>query len=172
MLDHATSAMPHSRLLLLISAALLAGCNPGGHVYGTGEEPSCTVRSVNDGDSVTVACNGERRQVRLYCIDAPEMAQRPWGDESRSALRKLLQRNDRVQLTIHDVDSYGRQVAEIFHDGSNVNLSMVSSGHAAVYRRYCKLPEFYAAEMTARQARLGIWSKQGLHQAPWQWRHR
>lgn len=164
--------MIHSRLILLISTLLLAGCNTGSHAYSHGEQPSCTIRNVSDGDSVTVACNGERRQVRLYCIDAPEMGQRPWGEESRSALRKLLRRNDRIQLTIHDIDSYGRQVAEILHEGENINLRMVSSGHAAVYRRYCKLPAFYEAEAIARERGLGIWQKAGLHQTPWRWRHR
>ena len=164
--------MRHSRLLLLISSLLLAGCNPGGHVNATGENPSCSIRSVPDGDSVTVACNGERHKVRLYCIDAPEMGQRPWGPESRAALRKLLRRNDRIQLVIHDIDSYGRQVAGIFHRGENVNLRMVTGGHAAVYRRYCKLPEFYTAEAAAREAHRGIWEKKGLHQTPWRWRHR
>jgi endonuclease YncB( thermonuclease family) len=164
--------MPHAPLLLLISAALLAGCNPDSHPYTSGELPSCTVRSVLDGDSVTVLCGGERRQVRLYCIDAPEKEQRPWGDESRSALRRHLRRDDRVQLRIHDIDSYGRQVAEILHNGENINHRMVRSGYAAVYPRYCKLPAFYEAEADARERELGIWQKEGLQQSPWIWRHR
>ena len=164
--------MRQSRLLFFFSCLLLAGCNPGGHVNTTGDNPSCSVRSVPDGDSVTVACNGQRHKVRLYCIDAPEMGQRPWGQESRAALRQLLRRNESVQLVIHDIDSYGRQVAEIFHRGENVNLEMARSGHAAVYRRYCRLPAFYEAEASAREGELGIWQKEGLHQAPWRWRHR
>ncbi|MDX1344546.1 MAG: thermonuclease family protein [Sedimenticolaceae bacterium] len=165
--------MPRIRHLLLISALLLAGCNTGSsHPHTSGELPSCTVRSVLDGDSVTLVCDGERRQVRLYCIDAPEKEQRPWGDESRSALRSLLRRNDRVRVRIHDIDSYGRQVAEILHNGENINLRMVMDGHAAVYRRYCKLPAFHEAEAVARERGLGIWQKKGLHQTPWRWRHR
>jgi len=165
--------MPRIRLLLLI-ALLLAGCNPGSysHPHASGELPACSVRSVLDGDSVAVVCNGERRQVRLYCIDAPEKEQRPWGDESRTALRNRLRRHDRVQLRIHDVDSYGRQVAEILHNGENINLRMVRDGYAAVYPRYCKLPVFYEAEAEAKEGELGIWRKEGLHQTPWRWRHR
>ncbi len=165
--------MPRRRLLLLTSALLLGGCSPGkSHPNSNGELPSCTVRNVLDGDSVTLVCNGERRQVRLYCIDAPEKEQRPWGDESRSALRRQLRRDDRVQLRIHDIDSYGRQVAEILHKGENINLRMVRDGYAAVYRRYCKLPAFYEAEGGARERKLGIWQKEGQHQTPWRWRHR
>ncbi len=160
------------RFLFLTSALLLAGCNPGSLAHTSGESSSCTVRSVLDGDSVTLVCDGERRQVRLYCIDAPEKEQRPWGDESRSALRSRLRRNDRVQLRIHDIDSYGRQVAEILHNGENINLLMVRDGYAAVYPRYCKLPAFYEAEAIARERGLGIWQKAGLHQTPWRWRHR
>jgi endonuclease YncB( thermonuclease family) len=164
--------MPLIRLLILTNAVLLAGCNPGNHPHTSLELPSCTVRSVLDGDSVTVVCDGERRQVRLYCIDAPEKEQGLWGDESRSALRSRLRRNDRVQLRIHDTDSYGRQVAEILHNGENINLRMVEGGYAAVYPRYCKLQAFYEAEADARERKLGIWQKEGLHQTPWRWRHR
>ncbi|MEJ2317181.1 MAG: thermonuclease family protein, partial [Gammaproteobacteria bacterium] len=149
--------MPHARPLLLITAVLLAGCNPDSHPHSSGELISCTVRSVLDGDSVSVLCSDERRQVRLYCIDAPEKEQRPWGDESRSALRRHLHRHDRVHLRIHDIDSYGRQVAEILHHGENINLRMVRDGYAAVYPRYCKLPAFYEAEADAREQELGIW---------------
>lgn len=164
--------MPHARPLLLITAVLLAGCNPDSHPHSSGELISCTVRSVLDGDSVSVLCSDERRQVRLYCIDAPEKEQRPWGDESRSALRRHLHRHDRVHLRIHDIDSYGRQVAEILHHGENINLRMVRDGYAAVYPRYCKLPAFYEAEADAREQELGIWQKEGLQQSPWVWRHR
>ena len=166
------SRMYHSLRILLLCSTILTGCNydaPGRAAAGTA---TCTVRSVLDGDSIVAMCDGRRRQIRLYCIDAPEKEQRPWGEESRRALQKILKRKDRISLAIHDVDSYGRQVAEVFHDGRNINLLMVQAGKAAVYRRYCALPAFYAAEASAKQARRGIWERNGLHQAPWRWRHR
>ncbi|MEJ2308593.1 MAG: thermonuclease family protein [Gammaproteobacteria bacterium] len=159
--------------IVLLLSLILAGCNTGGPEPASDDgPPSCRVRTVIDGDSILAECNGQRRQVRLYCIDAPEIKQRPWGEESRRALARLLRRNDRITLLIHDVDRYGRQVAEVIHDGMNANLEMVRSGNAAVYRHFCRLDAFYAAEKSARQARRGVWEKEGLHQAPWRWRHR
>jgi hypothetical protein len=40
---------------------------------------ACTVASIHDGDTLRAVCDGERLQVRLYCIDAPEMSQAPRG---------------------------------------------------------------------------------------------
>jgi endonuclease YncB( thermonuclease family) len=37
----------------------------------------CRVNSIHDGDTLRVTCNGQREQLRLYCIDAPELDQRP-----------------------------------------------------------------------------------------------
>lgn len=162
--------MTRSLLLLLTPLLLLTACNLESRQKQQTDE--CTVSNIVDGDSIVVSCKGRRQQIRLYCIDAPEMKQRPWGKESRTALRQLLKRNDRVTLTIHDVDSYGRQVAEVFRDGLNLNLRMIEKGKAAVYRRYCRLSGFYTAEKVARRARVGIWSREGLHQSPWKWRRK
>jgi len=37
------------------------------------------VLSVGDGDTLSVSEGGSRRTIRLACIDAPEMAQIPYG---------------------------------------------------------------------------------------------
>ena len=134
----------------------------------------CTVSSVYDGDTLRAECDGEKLKVRLYCIDTPEMAQKPWGTESRNYLRSLLPQGSQIQLVIHDKDKYGRQVAEVLQDKTNQNLAMVRSGHAAVYRKYCseKHSDYYLAEEVAQRNKTGIWDKPGLHQSPWEWRHR
>jgi endonuclease YncB( thermonuclease family) len=134
----------------------------------------CRVLSVHDGDTLRADCQGEKFKVRLYCIDAPEMGQRPWGSESRDALRELLPQNSSVRLEIHDRDRYGRYVAEVFRDGDNRNRRMVRAGQAAVYIRYCASTEFgyYQDESMARQQKTGIWEEPGLQQRPWEWRQR
>ncbi|MFM9110392.1 MAG: thermonuclease family protein, partial [Prochlorococcaceae cyanobacterium] len=43
-----------------------------------------TVLSVGDGDTLRVSRAGQLLTIRLACIDAPEMAQTPWGPQSRA----------------------------------------------------------------------------------------
>ena len=40
---------------------------------------------VHDGDTLHVLCGQHTRKlkIRLYCMDAPELAQAPWGGEAR-----------------------------------------------------------------------------------------
>lgn len=132
----------------------------------------CAVASIHDGDTLRAECGGEKLKVRFHCIDAPEMAQRPWGTGSRDHLRRISPRV--VTLKIHDTDRYGRKVAEVIDPatGDVLNRRMVRAGQAAVYRRYCSDPSYVRAEADARAAGVGIWSRPGLHQRPWDYRHR
>jgi endonuclease YncB( thermonuclease family) len=43
---------------------------------------------VGDGDTIRVRMNGKPITVRLACIDAPEMAQRPYGQNARQYLQQ------------------------------------------------------------------------------------
>jgi endonuclease YncB( thermonuclease family) len=136
-------------------------------------ELSCTVNSVYDGDTMRVTCEGKRMKIRLYCIDAPEMGQRPWGMESRDYLRAISP--ERVTVVAHGRDRYSRTVGEVFTDNrarENLNLAMVRSGNAVVYPKYCNDRQYYQAEDKARKSQFGVWEKPGVHQQPWQWRHR
>lgn len=140
-------------------------------VFGSGESMGeCDVLSVYDGDTMTVRCQGEKVKVRLYCIDAPEMGQKPWGRESRDHLRQLA--GDRVSVTKITGDRYGRTVGEVFRGGRSLNLAMVEMGRAVAYRKYCDDAGMIAAEKGARDARVGIWVRSGLHQSPWVYRRR
>ncbi len=128
----------------------------------------CKVRSVADGDTLRVSCDQKKYKVRLYCIDAPEIGQRPWGQEAREFLRSSLK--GKVNLVVHGHDNYGRKLAEVFVKGKNINLEMVKSGKSAVYARYCPLQQYFQAAYYAQIDQLGIWSRWGLQQTPWLWR--
>ena len=94
------------------------------------------VASCYDGDTCT-SRTGEK--IRLACIDTPELRGKRADPLPASAARDYL-RELAVgrKLTIRRIttDRYGRTVAEIFVDGSNVQQQLVASGHASIYWRY------------------------------------
>ena len=128
----------------------------------------CEVLNIYDGDTMTVQCQGKETKVRLYCIDAPEMGQTPWGKQSRDHLRSIA--GNTVKLVSIDKDRYGRVVGEVYRGEVNLNLAQVTAGQVAVYDAYCKKPEYFQEEQRATRAKLGIWSAAGIHQTPWEWR--
>jgi len=132
----------------------------------------CVVVKIYDGDTMTLQCprTEEKTRVRMYCIDTPEMQQKPWGKKSRDVLREMVALGETVRLEAMNKDRYGRVVGEVFYKKQSLNLAQVEAGQAAVYEGYCKNPEYKEAETVAKKAKLGIWSKRGLHQAPWDWR--
>ena len=151
---------------LPLLALLLASCSATA-------EPGPTVLSVGDGDSITVIGNGKKVKVRLACIDAPELAQRPYGQQAKRALQQMLPIGTAVRLQIKDVDRYGRTVAEVFTPSSPapVNLRLVSQGMAYIYRQYfnCDPYTYGEAETGAALSKRGFWSVPEL-QRPWDYR--
>lgn len=102
------------------------------------------VKSVHDGDSITVDIDMGRRihiidAVRLYRINAPELSQ-AGGKDARDFLRGLLPAGTivRLQTFRNKADKYGRWLADVYleqNDGEFicVNDHMVSTGHAVFY---------------------------------------
>ena len=135
-----------------------------------------TVVSVGDGDTVRVRTSAKTLTVRLACMDAPEMSQRPFGQASANRLKQLLPVGQTVALKIVDTDKYGRTVAKIYSGSLSVNLALVQEGQAVVYRQYLAgCPELrdrlLAAEASAKSRRLGLW-EQSDPVMPWDYRHR
>ena len=132
----------------------------------------CAVIRVVDGDGVRLRCtSGGEVNVRLYCIDAPETDQEPWGSMATAHLTQLV--GSSVELAHRDQDRYGRIIGQIFSlEGADINLRMVRDGMAVVYPQYCRDPDYYAAEREAREQSSGVWAEPGYHQRPWEWRNR
>jgi endonuclease YncB( thermonuclease family) len=110
--------------------------------------------------------------IRLACIDAPEMAQSPYGQQSRSYLQTRLAKGREVTILPHTTDRYGRTVAEVISD-ININLVMVEDGQAFAYRRYlsgCDAKEYLDAEYRASRHRYGVWQVEGGITRPWDFR--
>lgn len=156
------SKYPLTLLTLSLISALLWECS-------FSSDQDCQVLNIYDGDTMTVQCqSSEKIKIRLYCIDSPEMQQAPWGKQARDHLRSIT--GSQVQLVAVEKDRYGRTVGELYQGSTNLNLQQVQAGQAAVYRQYCKKDQYFQAENQAKNARQGIWSTSGPHQAPWQWR--
>ena len=135
---------------------------------------AATIVSIGDGDTLRVVDSGRQVTIRLACIDAPEMAQGPYGQQSRALLTSLAPVGSDVSLRVVDTDRYGRTVAEISRGGQNLNLRIVRRGQAFAYRQYlsnCDPTAYLGAERGAEVDRIGVWSSPGGIQRPWDFRH-
>lgn len=113
------------------------------------------VTKVYDGDTLTLQNNNGIYKIRLSGIDAPERRQ-AYGNVSRNYLYNIV-RNRFVYAEVHDKDRYGRYVAKIILDKTDVNAAMLKSGLAWHYKQYDKNPEYARLEREARQNRKGLW---------------
>ena len=97
---------------------------------------SVTIRSCYDGDTCTTSV-GEK--VRLACIDTPELRGRRADPVPAKAARDYLRAvvvGREVSIRRITKDRYGRTVAELFVDGSNVQQRLVASGHAEILWKF------------------------------------
>jgi endonuclease YncB( thermonuclease family) len=162
------AGMPRLRLLQLL---LLLALAPPGTVRA--EPPfQASVVSIGDGDSLRVQRGQQRITIRLACIDAPELAQSPWGERARQYLQLRLPIGRQVTILPQTIDRYGRTVAEVISDTS-INLALVEDGLAFAYRRYlsqCDSREFLEAEFRASRQRHGVWQVPRGITRPWDYR--
>ena len=141
------------------------------------------IRRVVDGDSVEAQYGGllgmmRRRPfpVRLYAIDAPELAQ-PNGAAARAHLQSLVGGGGSLRIEVMDTDRYGRRVALLYRGRgrrgrrNSVNAQMVQAGMAYWYGRYGGQElGFDRVEAEARRRRRGVWRRGGKGQRPWDYR--
>ena len=92
-------------LLAPIAAVLLT-------LGGGGGGGDATVVSVGDGDSLRLRRGKAVIAVRLACIDAPELRQRPHGQVSRRVLRELAPVGSTVQLRRFSTDPSGSGIPD------------------------------------------------------------
>jgi endonuclease YncB( thermonuclease family) len=126
------------------------------------------VERVLDGDTVVfLDSTNTRRHVRLDGIDAPESVQLK-GKESADRLKALvLDKN--VTVVSSGLDKYGRTIGRIYLGNKWVNLEMVKEGLAWHYKQYSKDIDLAAAEVTAREKKIGVWADPESV-APWEFR--
>lgn len=156
----------------------------GGVVDGetTAGALNVTVVRVVDGDTVEVRdSNGTTDTVRLLGVDTPEVhvenepaefegvpdteagmaCLRDAGERASRALRERVA-GQRVRLVLDpEADrrgGYGRLLAYVELDGTDLNRWLVADGHARVYdSTFGRSESYYRAESGARERRAGLW---------------
>lgn len=158
--------------LLILGLPALSACDGSGEPPARTENP-CVVSFVIDGDSL--ACN-DGREVRLLLIDAPEIAQAPWGDRARVALLDLAGPGTRLdaEYDVDRIDDFERHLLYLYlADGTMVNEEMAGRGYALALvippnGRY--EAQIRAAVEAARAEGRGLWADWGFTCAPWDFR--
>ena len=98
--------------------------------------PTTIIKSCYDGDTCTTI-DGEK--IRLACIDTPELkgkkADPIAAKEARDFLNKLVT-NEVVAIRRITKDRYGRTVAELIKNKTNIQQLLVQKNFAKVYQKY------------------------------------
>jgi micrococcal nuclease len=162
----------------LVAAVLLIMADRSGLLLETGGDEAryngrwCTVVRVVDGDTLELDVpDGDEptTRVRLWGVDAPEMARRdpprpaePLAERATDRARALVQ-GERVHVTVepHRLrGNYGRLLAFIeLPDGRMLNEALIAEGLARADDRWSHrhVNRFAAVQRQARESGLGIW---------------
>lgn len=127
---------------------------------------------ITDGDTFLASDGVVHFKVRMIGIDAPESYQE-LGKIAKFKLGELIE-NQTVRLEplqqSHGLDKYGRVLAKVFVNNSDIAEQLIRNGHAFYYRPYCTdYPDhkksyqydpisYVNAEEIARTKKLGVWS--------------
>lgn len=143
-------------MLAALLLAALSGAQPSSTVGATF---TATVVHVADGDTidVRVASTGERVRIRVHGIDAPERGEAFSQVALRFTRATVFSRTVSVQG--RDVDAYGRLVARVRVDDTDLSEALARAGLACHYRRYSDDPALERAEGEARAAGRGFWAR-------------
>jgi endonuclease YncB( thermonuclease family) len=138
------------------------------------------VTRVYDGDTILVARDRTvARKVRLVGIDAPETSsengwpEQPYSEEAKKYLTSLVLYKT-VSIISYDLDVHNLISGIVYWEGININLEMVRSGLAEVYRGQAPkgfdLFPYRDAEKQAKAAMRGMWSLGDKYISPIEWR--
>lgn len=147
-------------LLLLLAAPAAAQSAPPwiGHVV-----------KVIDGDSLMVQSGGEKVEIRLYGVDAPEYRQ-PYGKDAAVFVQEMAGQGTEVKIYPKGKDIHGRELARVFVGKKELNLEIIRAGLAWWYARYAPLmTNYFDAQKEAKENRRGFWTEADPT-PPWVWR--
>jgi endonuclease YncB( thermonuclease family) len=138
-----------------------------------------TVLRVYDGDTIKARGHYVEIKVRLAGIDAPETSKgrrksgQPYGQQAKKHLEGLIL-NKTVAITGYDLDVQNQLLGVVYLEGRNINMAMVRSGLAEVYRGKhpygFDLEPYRNAEKEAKEAKRGMWRLGDKYISPRAWR--
>ena len=105
--------------------------------------------------------------IRISGIDAPERGQY-YGDVATLHLQWLIS-GKAVGLKLKQKDSYGRWIATVYLESTDISEEMLKEGLARHYKEHDSNPRYAQLEVEAKQAGLGLWSDDRAV-PPWEWR--
>ena len=155
---------------IFICLALLSACADPGNK--SGGSFTAKVDWVADGDTLRL---DDGRNVRLLGINTPELAQDGKPDEALAKEARLLLRELVDKQTVQIItgeqthDKYGRLLAYVFHDDTDVQHELLKRGLAsaiAIPPNVRMADRYLTAESEARRSGIGIWQQEQFKVVP------
>lgn len=148
-------------LSLAVAPFVVAG--PGNDSSNDPTDVRCV--KVIDGDTLVIDCDGEKHNIDLAGIDAPELKQ-PMGKQ----IRQFVKRTVRDQkLEVEMVPSEGPDQARIFVNGKDLSILLAELGFAWPAEGSAQDETIKKACDRARNHPCGIWAD-GNPVPPWEFR--
>ena len=171
------------RPLLAAVALLCAGCGSDAPSQPTPSPPpasSYTVSSITDGDTLRFSPALEGRTIlRMLHVDAPEIAQAPWGEQSRAELLRLAPAATPLRIETEQmlIDPFDRLLGHaIRSDGLDLNREQLRLGQGVlfvIWPNVGRFEDYRAAEIEAQDQRRGVWNPSlPLTELPFEYRLR
>jgi micrococcal nuclease len=128
-----------SRIWLRTSGLLLlAGCQTA-----PPERSTIQISRVISGQSIEWVDRSQQppliQQGRLIGIDAPDLAQEPWGKQAKQGLEELIgiagKSNVSIEFEGTEADKYGRKFVYLWKDGRLLNEQLLKDGYVLASMR-------------------------------------
>ncbi|HIK06797.1 MAG TPA: thermonuclease family protein [Trichormus sp. M33_DOE_039] len=167
------------KIAILACLLLLVGCQAKNQPASN--QTQVRVARVVTGQTLEVVGMAEQptliSQVRLIGVDAPDLRQYPWGEDSKELLEKLVGNLEKPVLLEFDVeakDKIGRNLAYVWKDNQLLNEQVIKQGYALFVERSPNLKYNQRLDRAQQWARImgkGIWNpEKPMRQTPAEFR--
>lgn len=112
-----------------------------------------TIAKVIDGDTVDISTTGDdgaTKRIRLVLVDAPEYLQPGYLEAKKFVTEICVGKNAQVDPDDKQDRSYGRIVAVLYCNGTNVNADILDNDLASIYESFCAVSEFGNSDWAKR----------------------
>jgi micrococcal nuclease len=154
------------RIGITVCFLLLVSCQAKNQAVNI--PPEVKVARVVSGQTLEVLGMAERpnliSQVRLIGVDAPDLGQRPWGDDAKELLNTLLgdgEKSIKLEFDMEAKDKFDRTLVYAWKDQVLLNEQVLKQGYALFVARSPNHKYDQRLERAQQWARLmgqGIWN--------------